>query len=295
MTASTAQNTPEISLNAESPSAQPQWIDLDGVVNMRDLGGITTASGQAVRPRRLIRSDNLQDLSDADVRWLLDDAGVSDVVDLRTGLEVRSEGPGPLTYTGVAIHHLSLYPEGAQETGIPDDDDEGTETENLDLEELPWLADRPDPELASDHHEEFLTTHYLQYLNRRPDNVVAALRVIGQAKGAVIVHCAAGKDRTGTITALALRLVGVPIASAAADYQATNERLSQILDRLRATATYAADLDGQDESTQRTDATIMTDVLTYIDQRWGGVEPYLRRHGWTDADTTALRTRLLFS
>src|SRR6476646_6507546 len=45
-----------------------RWIDLDGLVNMRDLGGLPTRDGGAVVQRRLIRSDNLQDLTDADVR-----------------------------------------------------------------------------------------------------------------------------------------------------------------------------------------------------------------------------------
>lgn len=259
-----------------------RWIDLEGVVNMRDLGGLPTDAGGAVEPRRLIRSDNLQELTPESVRWLIEDAGVTDVVDLRTGLEVRSEGPGPLTRTGVHIHHLSLYPEGSAESGIPDED-----------EELPWLADRPDPESQQQRHEWFLTQHYLQYLTRRPDHVVAALRVIARAQGATIVHCAAGKDRTGTITALALRVVGVPISEAAADYDATNARLPLILKRLRARPTYAADLADQDESTQTTPAGVMHDLLTHVDQRWGSVEGYLALHGWTPADSAALRAKLL--
>ena len=258
---------------------QPRWIELDGVANMRDVGGLQASGGREVQPRRLIRSDNLQDLSDRAVRWLLDEADLSDVVDLRTGLEVRSEGPGPLTRTEVRIHHLSLYPEGAVETGIPDDD------------ELPWLAERK--ELAGTSHEEKLVEHYLRYLSRRPDNVVEALRVIARAPGAVIVHCAAGKDRTGTVTAMALRLVGVSIADIAADYDATNQRLGAILDRLRGKTTYEADLAGQDESSQRTPAEAMQQLLTLVETRWGGVETYLGRHGWTGRDTGALRARLL--
>ncbi|HET9127840.1 MAG TPA: tyrosine-protein phosphatase [Propionibacteriaceae bacterium] len=260
--------------------SQPGWIEIDGVANMRDVGGLPASDGRRVRPRRLIRSDNLQDLSRDAVRWLLEEAELSDVVDLRTGVEVRGEGPGPLTRTHVRIHHLSLYPEGADETGIPND-----------AEELPWLAERG--EIPGYTHEEVLVEHYLRYLRRRPDNVVEALRVISRARGAVIVHCAAGKDRTGTITALALRLVGVGIGDIAADYDATNERLSAVLARLRAKATYEADLAGQDEASQRTPAEAMQRLLTHVETRWGSVENYLGRHGWTGDDTGALRARLL--
>ena len=258
---------------------QPRWIDLDGVVNMRDVGGMPTVGGRPVRSGRLIRSDNLQDLSADAVRWLVDEARLSDVVDLRTGVEVRGEGPGPLAGTSVRIHHLSLYPEGASTTGIPGD------------AELPWLADRE--EVTGGSHESMLVQHYSRYLVRRPDNVVAALRVIARARGAVVVHCAAGKDRTGTITALALRLVGVGIDDIAADYDATNERLAAILHRLRDRATYAADLAGQDEASQRTPADAMRGLLEHVDDAWGGVESYLGRHGWLADDTAALRRRLL--
>ena len=44
-----------------------RWIELDGLVNMRDLGGLPTRDGGRTASGRLIRSDNLQDLTDADV------------------------------------------------------------------------------------------------------------------------------------------------------------------------------------------------------------------------------------
>ena len=62
-----------------------RWIELDGLVNMRDLGGLPTRDGGRTASGRLIRSDNLQDLTDADVARLVDELGVSDIIDLRTG------------------------------------------------------------------------------------------------------------------------------------------------------------------------------------------------------------------
>ena len=66
----------------------------------------------------LLRSDNLQDLTPAGVSRLVDDLGVGVVVDLRTGVEVELEGPGPLVADGrVEIRHRDLYPEvGDQRT-----------------------------------------------------------------------------------------------------------------------------------------------------------------------------------
>ena len=70
---------------------QPDWIDLDGTANTRDVGGLPTTDGRHIVSRRLLRSDNLQDLSAKDVRRLVDDYGVRTVADLRA--DMRS-GPG---------------------------------------------------------------------------------------------------------------------------------------------------------------------------------------------------------
>ena len=79
-----------------------RWIELDGVVNMRDLGGLPTRDGRTTREGRLIRSDNLQDLSEGDVRHLVEVLGVTDVVDLRSHVEHEVTGAGPLRISGLA-------------------------------------------------------------------------------------------------------------------------------------------------------------------------------------------------
>src|SRR3954468_10329172 len=102
--------------------AEPRWIDLDGAVNARDVGGLPLGDGSgAVARRRLLRSDNLQDLTAADVSRLVDDHALRAVVDLRTGVEVRLEGPGPLHADDrVVIEHRSLYPEAGEHTDALD-------------------------------------------------------------------------------------------------------------------------------------------------------------------------------
>ena len=86
-----------------------RWIDLDGLANMRDVGGLPTVDGGRTVPGRLIRSDNLQDLTDTDIARLVDELGVTDVVDLRSVTELHLEGPGPLRRVQrLAHHHHSL-------------------------------------------------------------------------------------------------------------------------------------------------------------------------------------------
>ena len=100
------------------------WLDLDGAVNVRDLGGLPTDDGRTIRPHRLIRADNLQDLSARDIALLVDEFGVRSVADLRTDVEVASEGPGPLAGNpAVEIVQLSLFPESGTNTDAAADDD----------------------------------------------------------------------------------------------------------------------------------------------------------------------------
>ena len=73
------------------------WIDLEGAVNVRDLGGLPTDDGGETVAGRLLRADNLQELSPSDVRRLVQDLGVTTVVDLRSSAELTSEGPAPWT------------------------------------------------------------------------------------------------------------------------------------------------------------------------------------------------------
>ena len=198
---------------------------------------MVTESGDVVHDRRLLRSDNLQDLPPESVQVLLDEFHLTDVVDLRTFVEVVKEGEGPLrAVRQVRHHHFTLYREDTDESGIPAAE-----------KALPWetdeRADRAVNGAAHDpSHDQFWSEHYLRYLATRPDSVVAALHAISTSEGAAIVHCAAGKDRTGTIVGMALKLVGVRDDEIVADYAASAVRVPRILDRLRTKPAYAANL-----------------------------------------------------
>jgi protein tyrosine/serine phosphatase len=268
----------------------PHWIELEGVVNMRDLGGLPTASGEAVRHGRLLRSDNLQDLPPDSVRTLLESYLVTDVVDLRTHVEVAREGDGPLRrIETVRVHHFTLYREDSLETGIPAAE-----------RALPWEVDERRADGATPHqngqrptHDEFWSDHYLSYLARRPDSVVAALRAISRSDGAAIVHCAAGKDRTGTIVGLALKIVGVTDEAVIADFAASAERVPQILERLRSKAAYAANMQGKTVAQQSPKSDTMRRLLGTLEARYGGVHGWLDTQGWTREDSERMQDKLV--
>jgi protein-tyrosine phosphatase len=252
------------------------WIELEGAVNVRDLGGLPTEDGGKTAAGRLLRADNLQDLTPADVSKLVDDIGVTTVVDLRSSTELTAEGPAPLdSVPGVRHVHHPVLAEIGKATDVVAD-------------ALMTRADRD----RSRYPDDPACGHYLGYLEDRPDQVVAALRSIAHAGGAAIVHCAAGKDRTGIVVALALTAADVRPDAVIADFAATGERVEEILARLRASATYARDLDGSPTERHLPRPETMAAFLDQVDKRYGGVPRWLAEHGFGDDDVTLLRGKI---
>src|SRR4051794_17830791 len=204
-----------------------------------------------MRPGVLLRSDNLQGLTDADVA-ALEARGVRLVVDLRTDEEARLEGPGPLVGR-VEIRRRSLWPEKGERTDV--------------------VISAEDPVVG----------FYLGYLRDRPDSVVGALSDIAHGPGPVLVHCAAGKDRTGVVVAMALAAAGVPRAAIVADYVRTGERIGPLMARLRASPPYAADLEGVTDESRKPRAEVMERVLAVLDADHGGPLGWLSERGFDPA------------
>jgi protein-tyrosine phosphatase len=240
------------------------WIDLDGAVNARDVGGLPTVDGRTTRSGVLLRSDNLQDLSEADVRRLVEDLGVRTVLDLRSSGELHLTGPGPLREAGPVHHQLSLIPEW---DGEPDRDE-------VDRALDPATRDRALPSLAPGARQQGPTDlgdHYGDYLAKAGPNLGRALRVLADPdSGTTLVHCAAGKDRTGVVVALALSLVGVQRDAVVADYLRSAERADRILTRLKATTAYGPSLARTTVADITPVATSMEHFLDAVDREHGG-------------------------
>jgi len=252
------------------------WIDLEGAVNVRDLGGLPTDDGGATVTGRLLRADNLQELSPSDIRHLIGDIGLRTVVDLRSAAELASEGPAPLdAVPGVRHVHHPVIPEL------------GSATDAV-AEALLLKQDRDRSRFPSDP----TCGHYLGYLEDRPDQVVGALRSIARYDGAAVVHCAAGKDRTGVVVALALTAAGVLPETVVADYAATGERTEAILNRLCRSPTYARDLDSLPAEAHRARPETMAAFLQQMESRYGGVSSWLTEHGLRAEELDLLRAKL---
>jgi protein-tyrosine phosphatase len=242
------------------------WIALDGAVNAR-----------LVVPGVLARADNLQSLSERDIRALVDELGVDLVLDLRTDVEVRLEGPGPMTLRSeVRIEHRSLHPDSGENTDI-----------ELDAARPLWRL-----HMDGFPEETPVVQAYLSYLQRRPDSVVGAIRSLARAEGVTLVHCAAGKDRTGVVVALALEAADFDREFIVADYLASAERIEEIVERLRGSSTYRAELEDRRAAELAPAPGTIERFLKLVDERFGGSARWLSENGLEAGDLDRLRSRL---
>jgi protein-tyrosine phosphatase len=180
---------------------QERMAALDGVRNFRDFGGYPTEGG-TVRAGVLFRSAHFAEASDGDAAWL-DARGIATVVDLRRPHERRTQ---PSRWPG--------------ESDVRVEGDSGDD----DGREAPHIALLRQPDLTAQVVDAFMVRLYQEIpFDPRLQRLFALFfNAIEQDGGASVVHCAAGKDRTGVVCALALKALGVSDTVVVEDYLLTN-------------------------------------------------------------------------
>ena len=173
----------------------------DALDNFRDYGDYDTAAGRRIATGRLFRSAHQARVSDADLERL-GGLGIGTIVDLRRPGERRDQpSKRPAGWTG-QVQDSDLGPDG----------------------EAPHITFLKTSDLTIDAGRTFMTGLYgtLPYEPAHLDLFARYFRALGEGDGAVLIHCAAGKDRTGTLAALTHHLLGVHHDDLIADYMLTN-------------------------------------------------------------------------
>jgi len=243
-------------------------LEWDGCLNVRDLGGLPTEDGGVTRHGALVRSDNVHALSDAGWEALVAH-GIRRVVDLRFDEERLRDPPRDVP---VEVVHASFF--GPQDPDYYEADVEA------------WRR------TAS--QEDGFAERYLAYLEDFGPHVGTAVAAIADAPsdGGVLVHCWGGKDRTGLVCALTLRLAGVDRETVADDYALSGPNLGRDV-----TAGWVDEPTDPDERLGRARSLLsprssMLRVLDELERRHGSVEGYLRACGLDDERIRRLRERL---
>jgi protein-tyrosine phosphatase len=233
------------------------WPDL---LNARDLGGLRSATGRQTAWRRVVRADNLNKLAPAGVAALVS-YGIRTVIDLRDPRELEKY-PNPLA-------------------GAPPADLRFVNVPLISATE--WQA-VTDPARRA---EGYVLTAKLSH-----ENIAMAFAAVADAEpGGVVVHCHAGKERTGIFAALLLALSDVPDATVADDWVASDAFLQPLYEEWLATETDPTIRAKRAEGFV-THAEHILDVLTYVRRTHGSVDDYLLAGGLT-ADQLDRARRLL--
>ncbi|MGE0383539.1 MAG: tyrosine-protein phosphatase [Gammaproteobacteria bacterium] len=247
-------------------------LNLPGAVNLRDFGGYETADGRRIRAGRLLRSGTLANLTESARKALLDH-GVAVICDLRRDNEIEQE-PTPFPGDHPRRVRVPIEPGNsrahAEEDGrIPSDP-----------AQVAAFMVALNRELARDCVHQY----------RR---VIGAL--IGAGESTFLLHCSAGKDRTGFGAAVILRLLGVPRETAVEDFLLSNDAVDF---EAWAWPQLTRILPGVDKEVGRSLSSVRREYLEAafdeIDAHWGGFERYVREGLQIDpSDVDHLRGRLL--
>ena len=247
---------------------EQRHIAFERCFNFRDLGGYRTRGGSVTAWRRLYRSSEVHKMTETDAARARNELGVKSVIDLRQPAVAAVDADGPLARPPTRYHNIPLIDDG----------------------DMPEDNSGPLPVAVP-----------LDYLRRleQPlygEGIVRALKRIAEPEALpAVVHCSAGKDRTGLVVAALLSVLGVEDEDIVRDYALTARYMPSLLDHWW-------------ENDNKTDSTrydrlppyiydarpeTMEHVLETLNQRYGGMRGYLERHGGDAALVRSLQNALL--
>ena len=239
-------------------------LDIDGVYNLRDLGGYPTADGRQTRWKTFVRAASMDSLPPASQNALIE-YGIRTVIDLRKTPETEEK---PNVFAGssqVAYHHQNM------------------------------MGDEPTPEVVEPVIGLQLAKLYRSWLDLRQPQIGRILATLAEPEARpAVYHCAGGKDRTGVISALLLGIAGVPDEVIAEDYALS---AMYLMDRYFAEEASAESDPGnytwEDYQREFCPPGAMLNVLEYVNERYGGIERYVRTTGLDSGQIESIRTALV--
>ena len=245
---------------SDSPA---RHLNLAGASNFRDLGGYTAGDGRTVRWRQIFRSNHLGNLTEADIA-VLRDLGLRSAFDLR-GMEERAAAL--YGFSEIVVHSLPVEP-----------------TVQAELRALRAAGH----ELSSSAALDVMRDSYRGYVRHNTPRFRALFAHLLEDRAPLVIHCTAGKDRTGFACALILHALGVSDDLIAEDYLLTNRFY-------RRDPAASSDLpDDVRQALGSVEASFLAAAFDVVSADYGGVESYLEDGlGLASGERARLQARYL--
>ena len=245
-------------------------IEIDGIFNLRDVGGLPTVGGGRTQSGRLFRSGSPDRITDDGARRAHLELGLRTVIDLRHPDELAdSPSLGPLIAGHVTRHHISPV------------STEQSMTEYVDSMNIAYGVTMS-PE------------RYFVGFRRGAERYAQAARLLSESTTyPILIHCTAGKDRTGILTGLLLDVAGVPVDDIAAEYAASNASIDSLIAYLRESGRDLPEPDEELRARMSVSGEMMRGFLSLVAKEFGDARGFFRAQGLSEAELDAVRSGLV--
>lgn len=229
-------------------------LDLEGSRNTRDLGDYKTSDGKTVKRNLIFRSDNTNNLTEADIKKLQEEYNLKCVIDLRYGSEIASAPDKLSDVFGIKYYNIPLVISKELMVNLIKG--------NIDLGDA-----------------------YIEFLSQL-DSVKKIFDIIAEVEdGSILFHCTNGKDRTGTVAALLLGLLRVSKEDIINNYSVTYELIKNNEAVKKGIEKYHTDVIFKSEPEY------IEKLLNYIEEKYGNAENYLLSCGISQDNLNKIKER----
>ncbi len=232
-----------------------RWTLKSGAMeNLRDLGGYACEGG-VTRYGAILRSDQVYSLTENDKEFLLK-KGLTDIIDLRDAEECQAFPNSFLSHKTVKLNSMQSPP----------------------IMDCIHIT-KPEGICMGDD--------YVERIEKLGDYFAKVIEAVSTVSGLTIIHCMAGKDRTGITCALILLILGVDERDVIADYQLSATFLKDRIEQ------YRIQYPDLPQYLSNSDPKNMEMLIDHLNKKYGGPLPYLKSKGLTDDAVTGIRTLLV--
>ncbi len=236
----------------------PKPFALQGACNVRELGGYPAEDGRTTKYKAFLRGGNLKRLKKKD-RQFLYDYGVRLVIDLRSEAEIK-RGADKIDRAQMEYANFPLF-------------------------------DKVQSSLLKGRLPENMSEMYTEMVENSKDTIAAIFRKMIAAAGCILFHCTAGKDRTGILAMMILKVAGVPDEVIIADYSVSGGYMKPVFDKQKKWAKLVGFSIPDYIFESRPE--YISDLMEYLKKTYGSVRDYLKNIGLSDDEIGTIREKIV--